>query len=77
MKRTFLIFTIAAVLFLNAVSFAQTKVTISAAERKAADAVTADQMKSYLTFISSDAMGGRDTPSQGLDVTAEFIRMNL
>ena len=77
MKRTFFIFTIAAVLLLNAASFAQVKVTISPAERKAADAVTADQMKSYLTFIASDAMGGRDTPSQGLDITAEFIRMNL
>ena len=22
-------------------------------------------------------MGGRDTPSQGLDITAEFLRMNL
>src|SRR5690606_15784740 len=77
MKRTFFIFAIAAMLMLNAASFAQFKVTISSAERKAAEAVTADQMRSYLTFIASDAMGGRDTPSQGLDITAEFIRMNL
>ena len=25
-------------------------------------------------FVASDAMGGRDTPSHGLDITAEFLR---
>ncbi|NOT48066.1 MAG: hypothetical protein HOP17_10015, partial [Acidobacteria bacterium] len=52
-------------------------VKITSAERKMADAITASQLSSYLHFVASDAMGGRDTPSQGLDVTAEFIKMNL
>jgi hypothetical protein len=52
-------------------------VKITPAERKAAEGITAAQLSSYLYFVASDAMGGRDTPSQGLDVTAEFIRMNL
>lgn len=57
-------------------AFSQT-VKISAAERKIAETITADQLSSYLYFIASDAMAGRDTPSQGLDVTAEFLKMNL
>ncbi|MBK9155612.1 MAG: hypothetical protein IPM25_15615 [Chloracidobacterium sp.] len=42
-----------------------------------AEEITAAQLSSYLHFVASDAMGGRDTPSMGLDITAEFIRMNL
>ena len=42
-----------------------------------ADEITAGQLSNYLYFVASDAMGGRDTPSYGLDVTAEFLKMNL
>lgn len=52
-------------------------VTITAAERKMAEAITAEQLSDYLHFIASDAMGGRDTPSPGLDITAQFIALNL
>ena len=52
-------------------------VKISSDERKIAEAITASQLSNYLHFVASDAMGGRDTPSQGLDVTAEFLKMNL
>src|SRR6266581_752287 len=41
------------------------------------DTITAAQFKSYLYFIASDEMEGRDTPSRGLDTTAKFIAMNL
>src|SRR6202162_1041114 len=41
------------------------------------DTITAAQLKSYLYFIASDEMEGRDTPSRGLDTTAKFIAMNL
>src|SRR5205814_3552244 len=41
------------------------------------DTVSAAQLKSYLSFIASDEMEGRDTPSRGLDTTAKFIAMNL
>lgn len=41
------------------------------------DIITAAQMKSYLYFIASDEMEGRDTPSRGLDTTAKFIALNL
>ena len=41
------------------------------------DTISADQLKNYLSFIASDEMEGRDTPSRGLDTTAKFIAMNL
>ncbi len=59
-------------------TFAQTnKVTITPAEKKIAENITAAQISNYLYFVASDAMGGRDTPSVGLDITAEFLKMNL
>ena len=52
-------------------------VKITSDERKMAEEITAGQLSNYLYFVASDAMGGRDTPSYGLDVTAEFLKMNL
>jgi hypothetical protein len=52
----------------------------TAAERGAprgASDITAAQLKEYLTFISSDEMEGRDTPSRGLDITAQFLAVQL
>ncbi len=63
--------------FLLQSAFAQTAVKVTSAERKIAEGVTAKQLSDYLYFVASDAMGGRDTPSQGLDATAEFLKMNL
>ncbi|MEQ1923394.1 MAG: M28 family peptidase [Pyrinomonadaceae bacterium] len=57
-------------------AFGQT-VKVSSDERKMAEEITAGQLSNYLYFVASDAMGGRDTPSYGLDVTAEFLKMNL
>lgn len=55
------------------------KATSSAAiaTARGADLITAAQLKDYLSFIASDEMEGRDTPSRGLDTTARFIAMNL
>jgi hypothetical protein len=39
--------------------------------------ISADQLRTYLTFIASDEMEGRDTPSRGLDTVAKFIALNL
>jgi hypothetical protein len=47
------------------------------ATQRGADQITADQMRGYLSFIASDEMEGRDTPSRGLDTTAKFLAMNL
>jgi Zn-dependent M28 family amino/carboxypeptidase len=39
--------------------------------------ITTAQLKDYLSFIASDVMEGRDTPSRGLDTTAQFLAVNL
>lgn len=52
-------------------------VASTAAHQKAAEQITAAQLREYLTFIASDEMEGRDTPSRGLDLTAKFLAMNL
>jgi hypothetical protein len=41
------------------------------------DGVTARQMKEWLTFIASDELEGRDTPSRGLDIAAMYIAQHL
>lgn len=49
----------------------------SIASQKGAEQITAAQLRDYLTFIASDEMEGRDTPSRGLDITAKFLATNL
>lgn len=41
------------------------------------EAVTGTQLKDFLTFIASDELEGRDTPSRGLDVAALYIANHL
>lgn len=77
MKRTFLALLLMATFAVQATFAQTTKVTITSAEKKIAENITAAQISSYLYFVASDAMGGRDTPSVGLDITAEFLKMNL
>jgi Zn-dependent M28 family amino/carboxypeptidase len=44
---------------------------------RGATSITAAEMRDYLTFIASDEMEGRDTPSRGLDTTARFLGMEM
>jgi hypothetical protein len=53
------------------------KVAVSVATQRSVDTIAAAQLKDYLTFVASDEMEGRDTPSRGLDTTAKFLAMNL
>ena len=53
------------------------KAAASVTAQRGIDTISASQMKDYLTFIASDEMEGRDTPSRGLDTTAKFLAMNL
>jgi hypothetical protein len=50
---------------------------VAATVQRGVDTISAIQMREYLSFIASDEMEGRDTPSRGLDTTAKFIAMNL
>ncbi len=55
------------------------KVTTAAAllAARGGDTISAAQLRGYLSFIASDEMEGRDTPSRGLDTVAKFIALNL
>ncbi len=52
-------------------------VPFTQAQRATADSVNRAQLRNYLTFIASDELEGRDTPSRGLDTAAKFIAFNL
>ncbi len=41
------------------------------------EAVSAKQMREWLTYIASDELEGRDTPSKGLDLAAKYIAEHL
>jgi hypothetical protein len=56
---------------------AQTAARVNSPARRAANQITAEQLKDYLYYVASDEMEGRDTPSRGLDLTAKFIALNL
>jgi len=49
----------------------------SVATQRGVETINAAELKDYLSFIASDEMEGRDTPSRGLDTTAKFLAMNL
>ncbi|MBA2525249.1 MAG: M28 family peptidase [Pyrinomonadaceae bacterium] len=56
---------------------AKKPVAATVAAQRGAEQITVAQIRDYLTFIASDEMEGRDTPSRGLDLTAKFLAMNL
>jgi hypothetical protein len=41
------------------------------------EGVTAKKLREHLTFIASDELEGRDTPSRGLDIAAMYIAKHL
>ena len=76
MKKSFLVLFLVICLLAPTAAFAQT-VNITSGERKKAETITAKQLSDYLHVVASDEMGGRDTPSPGLDLTAEFLKKHL
>ncbi len=59
---------------LSASSFAGYQSTPLTPEVEAAlDHVSADSLRGHLSFIASDQLEGRNTPSRGLDIAAEYI----
>lgn len=47
--------------------------TLTPKEARLANATDANELKAHVSFLASDALEGRDTPSPGLDVAAEYI----
>ena len=58
----------AVLLFLPAILPAQTP-----AQRRAAATITEADVRSRVFIIAHDSMGGRNTPSPGLDKTADYV----
>src|ERR1700720_2931124 len=46
---------------------------LSPAAREIASRLTSNSLKADVSFLASDALQGRGTPSTGLDIAAEFI----
>ena len=46
---------------------------LSSEEQILTAAITANVLKAHVSFLASDALEGRGTPSKGLDVAAEYI----
>ena len=61
----------------RAANKAKKAATVSVTAQRGVDTIEAAQLRNYLTFIASDEMEGRDTPSRGLDITAQFLALNL
>lgn len=53
------------------------KTAASVTAQRGVDTISAAQMRDYLTFIASDELEGRDTPSRGLDTAAKFLAVHL
>lgn len=58
---------------LNAHQAAPQQYTITPGVRAILDHVSSDSLRGHLSFIASDALEGRNTPSRGLDIAAEYI----
>ena len=59
--------------FLALCAAALLQASLSSEEQFLARAITASELKAHVSFLASDALEGRDTPSRGLDVAAEYI----
>ncbi len=49
------------------------RLALKPAQAAALDRISADSLRGHLSFLSSDLLEGRDTPSRGLDLAAEYI----
>jgi Zn-dependent M28 family amino/carboxypeptidase len=78
MKKTFLASILTISLLIPSLALGQAAaVQITAQERAIAENIKAEQLSTWLHYVASDEMGGRDTPSAGLDMTADFLKKNL
>jgi hypothetical protein len=59
---------------LSTASLAQSSsVKISPEDQAALDRISANSLRGHLSFLASDLLEGRATPSRGLDIAAEYI----
>lgn len=63
---------VGAFLLVAFVAFAQ-QPALTPEQRALINNISADSLRGHLSFIASDALEGRGTPSRGLDIAAEYI----
>lgn len=66
-------FFLAVVFFCALPALAALHLTQGPEVQAALDRISADSLRGHLSFIASDALEGRNTPSRGLDIAAEYI----
>jgi Zn-dependent M28 family amino/carboxypeptidase len=64
---------LAAPIILATVAFSQWKPAANPAQKAALNEISAPSLRGHVSFLASDALEGRGTPSRGLDVAAEYI----
>jgi hypothetical protein len=83
LKLTFLALVFALLPFSAAPQLAQQSAAtapataLSSATLDAAKQITAARLKEHLTYVAADERAGRDTPSKGLDETAQYVADDL
>src|SRR5689334_3160992 len=65
--------TAGALLFLALAVPAETPSTYTPAAEAALARISPNSLRGNLSFLASDLLEGRDTPSRGLDIAAEYI----
>ena len=71
MKAHFLL--MAAAVFTAAAAFSQVSSKPQSTAQQLTTLLTANGLKADVSFLASDLLEGRDTPSRGLDIAAEYI----
>ncbi|MGV3616965.1 MAG: M28 family peptidase [Fimbriimonas sp.] len=66
-------FLAAGTLFTVAFAAPALRTEITTAQKTALDRISADSLQAHVSFLASDALEGRGTPSRGLDIAAEYI----
>ncbi|MGA3028170.1 MAG: M28 family peptidase [Bryobacteraceae bacterium] len=56
-----------------AIAATPARIPLSDAQRAALDRISAQSLEGHLSFLASDLLEGRATPSRGLDIAAEYI----
>jgi peptidase M28-like protein len=64
---------IIAIILICSVSLSAQQPTMTPDLRVMLDRISADSLRGHLSFIASDALEGRNTPSRGLDIAAQYI----
>jgi hypothetical protein len=73
MKRSVASLVVLSCLGLVGAQLALSKPSLTPARKAVLDSISSQSLQGHLSFIASDLLEGRGTPSRGLDIAAEYI----